>query len=137
MNAMPNTGSRNALSTDVEIKGNLKFTGELTFAGKLDGEIQSEGALTLGDEAVVRGNINVNSVVLRGKVTGNASAKEKIEIKAKAELFGDIRASKLVIEEGATFVGKCDVNPNKAVPSTLPGAAAAPKPVQPAILVKQ
>src|SRR5580698_2947137 len=111
-----NTSSRNALSTDVEIKGNLKFTGELTFAGKLDGEIQSEGALNLGDEAIVRGNINVNSVVVRGKITGNASAKEKIEIKSKAELFGDIRASKLVIEEGATFVGKCEVNPNKASP---------------------
>jgi len=40
----------------------------------------------------VRGNINVNSVVVRGKITGNASAKEKIEIKSKAELFGDIRA---------------------------------------------
>jgi cytoskeletal protein CcmA (bactofilin family) len=131
----PNTGSRNALSTDVEIKGNLKFTGELTFAGKLDGEIQSEGALNLGDEAVVRGNINVNSVVVRGKITGNASAKEKIEIKSKAELFGDIRASKLIIEEGATFVGKCEVNPNKASPAPLPGAAA-PKFPQPAAATK-
>jgi cytoskeletal protein CcmA (bactofilin family) len=136
MNAMPNTSSRNALSTDVEIKGNLKFTGELTFAGKLDGEIQSEGALNLGEEAIVRGNINVNTVVVRGKITGNASAKEKIEIKSKAELFGDIRASKLIIEEGATFVGKCDVNPNKAFPAPPPGLAAAPKPPQPAVAAK-
>jgi cytoskeletal protein CcmA (bactofilin family) len=133
----PNTASRNALSTDVEIKGNLKFTGELTFAGKLDGEIQSEGALNLGDEAIVRGNINVNSVVVRGKITGNASAKEKIEIKSKAELFGDIRASKLVIEEGATFVGKCEVNPDKASPAPLPGASSGPKPPQPATAPKQ
>jgi cytoskeletal protein CcmA (bactofilin family) len=136
MNPTPNTGPRNALSTDVEIKGNLKFTGELTFAGKLDGEIQSEGSLHLGDEAVIRGNINVNSVVLRGKITGNASARERIEIKAKAELFGDIRAAKLIIEEGATFVGKCEVNPNKASPAPMPGAAGAIKPAQPVAVIK-
>jgi cytoskeletal protein CcmA (bactofilin family) len=43
-------------------------------------------------------------------------------------LFGDVRASKLVIEEGATFVGKCEVNPNKASPAPLPGAVGAMRP---------
>jgi cytoskeletal protein CcmA (bactofilin family) len=128
MSALPNTGSRNVLNTDVEIKGILKFSGELTFAGKLDGEIQSEGALHLNDEAVIRGNLQLHTVVLRGKVSGNVSAKERIEIKSKGELFGDVRASKLVIEEGATFVGKCEVNPNKASPAPLPGAVGAMRP---------
>jgi cytoskeletal protein CcmA (bactofilin family) len=137
MNPTPNPASRNVLNSDVEIKGNLKFAGELTLAGKFDGEIQSEGALHLDDSAIVRGNINLSSVVLRGKVTGNVSAKDKLEIKSKAELFGDVRASKLVVEEGATFVGKCDVNPNKASPAPVPPAAGAPKPVQPVIAAKQ
>ena len=133
MSAMPNPSSRNVLSTDVEIKGNLRFSGELTFAGKLDGEIHSEGALHLSDEAIVRGNLNLNSAILRGKVSGNVSAKDKIEIKSKGELFGDIRAPKLVIEEGATFVGKCEVNPNKSSPLPLPGAAGATKLPEPTI----
>src|SRR5580692_5150861 len=132
-----NTSSRNTLSTDVEIKGNLKFAGELTFAGKLDGEIQSEGALHLGDEAIVRGNIQLHSVVLRGKVSGNVSAKEKIEIKSRGELFGDIRAPKLVIEEGATFVGKCEVNPNKASALPPPIVMGTAKPPEPVIPVKK
>src|SRR6058998_1162651 len=93
--------SKNVLASDVEIKGNLKFSGELTFEGKIDGEIQTDGTLNLGDSAVVNGNIN---------------AKEKIDIKTKAELFGDIRASKLSVEEGVTFVGKAEVNPNKVSP---------------------
>jgi cytoskeletal protein CcmA (bactofilin family) len=137
MNATPNTASRNALNAEVEIKGNLKFAGELTFAGKLEGEIQSEGALHLSDEAIVRGNINLHSVVLRGKVSGNVSAKEKIEIKSRAELFGDVRAARLVIEEGATFVGKCEVNPNKAIPAPLPGAAGATRPPEPMIPIRK
>ncbi|MDB6124901.1 MAG: Polymer-forming cytoskeletal [Pedosphaera sp.] len=136
---MNTTGStsKNVLGADVEIKGNLKFSGELTFEGKLEGEIQTDGVLNLGDSAVVNGNINATSVIVRGKITGNITAKEKIEIKAKAELFGDIRASKLAVEEGVTFVGKTEVNPNKVAPTApapRPGEAPkAPEPAKPVI----
>lgn len=125
MSTTPNT-SKNVLGADVEIKGNLKFAGELTLEGKLEGEIQTEGTLNLGDTAVINGNINAQSVIVRGKVNGNINAREKIEIKAKAELFGDIRASKLVVEEGVTFVGRTEVNPNKVAP-TAPKPGEAPK----------
>jgi len=109
--------SKNILNSDVEIKGNIKFSGELTLDGRLDGEIHTDGTLQLGESAVINGNINAQSVVVRGKVHGNITAKEKIEVKSKAELFGDIRASKLVIEEGVTYVGKTEVNPNKVAPT--------------------
>src|SRR5580765_4064757 len=131
-NANPN--SKNLLNSDVEVKGTLKFSGELTFDGKVDGDIISDGALTLGDNAVVKGTLDVGSVVVRGKITGNIVAKDKIELKAKTELFGDVRASKLVIEEGVTFVGKTEVNPNKVAPTAPPPRGEAPKistPVKP------
>ncbi len=119
----PTTNSKNVLNSDVELKGTLKFTGELTFDGKIDGDINSEGSLSLGDNAMVKGNINVNNVVLRGKINGNVIAREKIDIKTKTELFGDIRAPRLMIEEGVTFVGKSEVNPNKVSPAAPPPAA--------------
>ena len=118
--SMNGTGNKNVLSSDVEINGTLKFAGDLTFEGKLQGDIVSDGALQLGDSTVINGNVSVTSVVVRGKVNGNITAKEKIEIKAKAEWFGDIKASKLVIEEGVTFVGRTEVNPNKAAPTPPP-----------------
>lgn len=118
-NNTPNS-SKNVLNSDVEIKGTLKFSGELTFDGKLDGDINSDGSLNLGDNAVVKGNLNVNNVVVRGKINGNIVAKEKIDIKSKTELFGDVRTPKLVIEEGVTFVGKSEVNPNKVAPTPPP-----------------
>ena len=117
---MNGANSKNVLTSDVEIKGNLRFSGELELDGKLEGEIQTDGVLNLGDTAVVSGNINAQSVVVRGKVNGNITAKEKIEIKSNAELFGDIRATKLVVEEGVTFVGKTEVNPNKLSPAPPP-----------------
>ena len=133
MNTTPNNNTKNVLSSDVEIKGNLKFSGELTMEGKLEGEISSDGVLHLGESGAVNGNLNVNTVIVRGKINGNVIAKEKIEIKSKAEVFGDIRASKLVIEEGVTFVGKTEVNPNKVAPSTQPPrppGLEAPKPAE-------
>jgi len=120
MSTTPIANSKNTLNSDVEIKGTLKFSGELTFDGKLEGDINTDGTLNLSDDAVVKGNLNVNSVVLRGKINGNVTAKERIEIKAKTELFGDIRSPKLVIEEGVTFVGKSEVNPNKTSPMAPP-----------------
>ncbi len=134
----PSTNAKNVLNSDVELKGTLKFAGELTFDGKLDGEINSEGTLNLGDNAIVKGNINVNSVVVRGKINGNVAAREKIDIKAKTELFGDIRAAKLVIEEGVTFVGKSEINPNKVSPTpppTRPGEG--PKSAEPFLQTKK
>jgi cytoskeletal protein CcmA (bactofilin family) len=120
MSTTPIVNSKNILNSDVEIKGTLKFAGELTFDGKLEGDINSDGTLNLSDNAVVKGNLNVSSVILRGKITGNVTAKERIEIKAKTELFGDIKSPKLVIEEGVTFVGKSEVNPNKVSPKEPP-----------------
>ena len=131
---MNTTGSsKNVLNSDVEIKGNIKFSGELSLDGKLEGEIHTDGTLQLGDNATINGNINAQSVVVRGKVHGNISVREKIEIKSKAELFGDIRASKLVIEEGVTYVGKTEVNPNKVSPTAPPvRPAETPKNAEPA-----
>lgn len=123
MSTQPNPNSKNVLNSDVEVKGTLKFSGELTFDGKLDGDINSDGTLNLGDNAVVKGTLDVGSVVVRGKITGNIIAKDKIELKVKTELFGDVRASKLVIEEGVTFVGKTEVNPNKVSPTPPPPRA--------------
>jgi cytoskeletal protein CcmA (bactofilin family) len=126
--------SKNVLNADVEFQGTLRFSGELTFDGKLEGDINSDGLLVLGDNAVIKGNISVNSIVMRGKVTGNVSAKDKIEIKSRTELFGDIRTARLVIEEGVTFVGLSEVNPNKLAPTAppLPRAEEAARPGVPA-----
>jgi len=136
MSTPTNPPSKNVLNSDIELQGTLKFSGELTFDGKLEGEIQTDGVLNLGDNAVIKGNLNVNAVVLRGKINGNVTAREKIEIKAKTEMFGDIRAAKLVIEEGVTFVGKSEVNPNKVAPSAPPVPRPGEAPAKPSAPTK-
>jgi cytoskeletal protein CcmA (bactofilin family) len=105
--------TKNTLSSDVEIKGSVKFQNELLFDGKLEGEIISPGILIVGENAEVRGEIKTKSVTVLGKVHGNITVEERCELKTRAQLIGDLKAARLMIEEGATFVGKSEVTPNK------------------------
>jgi cytoskeletal protein CcmA (bactofilin family) len=116
MSTMANN-SKNTLNSDVEIRGNLKCSGELSFDGKVEGDLATESSLEIGENAVIKGNVSAASAVIRGKITGNASAKDRLELKSRTELVGDIRAAKLVIEEGVSFVGRAEINPSKTVPN--------------------
>ncbi len=108
-----NPTTKNILSSDVEIKGSIKFQNELIIDGKIEGEIISSGVLTVGENAEVRGEIKTKSVTVLGKVHGNITVDERCELKTRAQLIGDLKAARLMIEEGATFVGKSEVTPNK------------------------
>jgi cytoskeletal protein CcmA (bactofilin family) len=103
------TSSKNILSSDVEIKGSLKFSNDLIIDGKIEGEVTSDGSLTVGENAHVSGEIKTKSVVIFGKVQGNITVTERCELKSNAVLEGDIVAGTLSIEEGATFMGKSSV----------------------------
>ena len=99
------TGNKNILSSDVEIKGKLRFSRDLIIDGRIEGEVNSEGALTVGENAQIIGDIKTRSVTVYGKVTGYITVTDRCELKGNAELNGDIGAAKLAIEEGAVFLG--------------------------------
>jgi len=98
--------TKNILSSDVEIKGSLKFSNDLVIDGKIEGEVTSDGSLTIGENAHVKGELKTKSVTVFGKVEGNITVTDRCELKKDAELIGDVRANTLAIEEGATFMGK-------------------------------
>ncbi|MFK7851221.1 MAG: polymer-forming cytoskeletal protein [Akkermansiaceae bacterium] len=102
-------GSRNVLSSDVEIKGTVKFQHDLIVDGKIEGDIQSTGNLTIGENARIKAQVKVGTVVVYGKVHGNMVASELVELKSSAEVVGDIKTKTLTIEAGAIFVGKSTV----------------------------
>ena len=106
------SASKNVLTGDVDIKGTIKFETELNFDGKLQGEIISDGGiLILGKNADVRGDVKIKSVVVYGTVTGNMDVAERCELKSTSQLNGDLKAMRIVIEEGAIFVGNSEVTP--------------------------
>ncbi|MFT6793702.1 MAG: cytoskeletal protein CcmA (bactofilin family) [Rubritalea sp.] len=103
------TNGRNVLSSDVEIKGKVKFTNDLVVDGLIEGEIYSDGSLTVGENARIKAEVHTRSVVVYGKVHGNITVTDRVELKANAELIGDIKAATISIEAGAIFVGKSTV----------------------------
>ena len=120
---MADSLTKNILSKDVEIKGSIKFTNELIIDGKIEGEIISDGVLTVGENADIRGEIKTKSVTVLGKIHGNITVAERCELKARAQLIGDLKAARVIIEEGATFVGKSEVSSSGKTPvasSTTP-----------------
>ena len=114
--------SKNILTSDVELTGTLKLDTELIFDGKLDGEIISEGTLILGKNAVVKGEVRTKSVTIHGTVNGNVTVQERCELKSNAELLGDLKAMRIIIEEGATFIGHSEVTPTKTASFTRSSA---------------
>ena len=126
------SSSKNILTNDVQVKGTINFESELIFDGKIDGEIVSEsGSLTLGKNAEVSGEVRTKSVIVHGSVNGNITVTERAELKASSQLTGDLKATRIVIEEGATFVGKSEVTPNKPIVSSKPDRSAPPAPTKP------
>ena len=99
------SGGKCTLSSDVEIEGSIKFQKELFIDGKVQGQINSDGALTIGQNADIRGEIKTKSVTVHGKVHGNITA-ERCELKSNCALQGDLKAARLIIEEGAAFIGR-------------------------------
>src|SRR5207302_2873250 len=122
---MAEHSGKDILSSDVEIKGSIKFQKELLIDGKVEGEINSDGVLTIGENADIQGEIKTKSITVYGKVRGNITVGERCELKSRCTLQGDLKAARLVIEEGATFIGKSEVT--SASGGAKP-AAAPPKP---------
>jgi len=103
------------------LRANLTFHNRI-FDGKLDGEIISEGTLILGKNAVVKGEVRTKSVTIHGTVNGNVTVQERCELKSNAELLGDLKAMRIIIEEGATFIGHSEVTPTKTASFTRSSA---------------
>lgn len=91
------------------VTGQLSFHGPARIDGIVDGEVNCQGTLTIGEGAEVKAKITGQVVVIRGKVEGNVSAKERIELLAPARLIGNIDTPRLIITEGVVFDGDCSM----------------------------
>ena len=102
------------LTPDVEINGSIKFDKVMRVDGKFEGEmVTNDGELIVGKTGTVKANVKVKNASIEGRLEGNIVAAEKVELKHKAQLFGDLQARTLVIEEGVIFNGQCNVNPDR------------------------
>ena len=130
------TRGQASIGKAVKIAGQIYSKEDLYVDGDVEGTIElQEHRLTIGPNGKVHANIKAREVVILGNVQGNVEASDKLEVRKEARVVGDIRTSRIVIEDGAYFKGSIDiVKPEPAKysaslqpqPQVTPVAAAAP-----------
>ena len=105
----PTAGLVGHLYKGSRVTGQLSFQGPARIDGIVDGEVNCQGILTIGEGAEVKARITGQVVVIRGRVEGNVTAKERIELLAPARVIGNIDAPRLMIAEGVIFDGDCSM----------------------------
>ena len=102
------TGSDlNLIAAGTVFEGKLKTPGSIRVDGKVIGDITASQSISVGTSGEIEGNLSAASVTIGGKLKGSAVAQDKLVFESKAVVRGDIRAAKLVVDEGAQFDGKC------------------------------
>jgi cytoskeletal protein CcmA (bactofilin family) len=103
-------------------KANVQFSrqlqvGSLEIRGSMSGEVVAETTVLIRKNGSLDGNVTAKSITVYGKVHGNITVGERCELKSRCTLQGDLKAARLVIEEGATFIGKLEVTSGKPAAS--------------------
>jgi len=104
---------------DTEFRGELKFKGSFRIDGRFKGSIVSDSMLVIGEQGVVEADVKVAYLVISGEIKGTMQAEDKVEIHARARVFGTIITPKLVVEEGALIEAKCQAGEIPASPPAV------------------
>jgi cytoskeletal protein CcmA (bactofilin family) len=100
------------LGPDANFKGELSFEKGMRLMGKFEGKVNTPGRIHVAKEAKMAADVEAGGIVVEGEVHGNLSANDRIELKQSARYEGDLRATKLVVDEGAIFSGHVSVGPD-------------------------
>jgi cytoskeletal protein CcmA (bactofilin family) len=117
------------IGKSVVIKGELNGSEDLTVEGYVDGKIElKEHVLTIGPHGQIKADVFAKAVIVLGKVTGNVTASDKVDIRDNGSVEGNIIAPRVAIAEGAHFRGSVDLQhkPEAVKPFEPPKAEARP-----------
>ncbi len=106
--AVENASAR--IGKSVVIRGEVKGSEDLIIDGRIEGTISlTDSRLTIGPNAVLAADLTARDVFVQGQVQGNIAATGRVELRTGCQVIGDVRASRLAIEDNAIFRGKVDL----------------------------
>jgi len=97
------------ISSGMKVEGRVSSSGSIRLDGTVQGDIDCQGNVTIGEQGKVFGKVDGLSITIGGKVEGEIKAKEKLILESKANLKGNIFTKILVVESGARFDGKSNM----------------------------
>ena len=96
----------NIIGAGTVVEGKIRSQGNVRVDGKLIGDVTANESLSIGVTGEIEGNVTAKNVTVGGKVRGTINASEKIVFEGKSVIRGDIRATRLVVDEGTIFDGR-------------------------------
>ncbi|MGA3049104.1 MAG: polymer-forming cytoskeletal protein [Terracidiphilus sp.] len=122
--APASAGEQATIGKGLYIKGEITGSESLFVDGKVEGSINLAGnRVTVGRNGQVAANITAREIVVLGKVRGNVTATDRVDIRAEGSLSGDVAAARISIEDGAFFKGGIDIRKPDAKPTAVPTPA--------------
>jgi len=104
------TADQATIGKSLVIKGEVTGSESLYIDGRVEGSINLAGnRVTVGRNGIVSANINAREIVVLGKVRGNLTASDRVDIRSDGSLTGDVVAARISIEDGAFFKGGIDI----------------------------
>ncbi len=107
----------NVISKETRITGDIKALGNIRIEGTVEGTIQSKGKLEIGDTSLIKGNISSVEAEIAGKIEGEVYCSDSLFLRKTAVILGNITTQKIIVENGAVFNGKCQMNTSSMVVS--------------------
>ena len=98
----------------VEFQGDLAFSQGIRVDGIIRGKIHSESFLLIGPKGKVEAEVEIRRVSINGEFRGVIRATDRVEIHKEGKVYGDLYTPCLIIEAGALFEGKCNMNDQRA-----------------------
>lgn len=106
------------IAANTTFEGKIKTEGSIRIDGKFIGDVSAKANAAVGLTGTLEGTLSARNVNVAGRISGTIIAAEKLVLEGKSVMQGDIRAAKLVVDEGAMFDGKCDMKQSMS-PSVL------------------
>lgn len=97
------------LAKGVELKGEIRVEGTVRIDGRLEGILHTQGTVVVGEDGVVKGTINVGTLISSGKIQAKVTANDRIQLLKNGLLMGEVHAPIFSMEEGAKFQGNSDM----------------------------
>lgn len=95
------------------VQGTIRTKDSIRIDGKIEGGIIEASEIIIGSTGQIQGDMTAQNVIIAGKITGNITAYETLEIQPHAQIFGDIHCPLLSMDEGAIFEGRCVMSTGK------------------------
>ena len=106
------------LSDGVNIEGKISSNGNVRIDGKVIGDVDVKGNLTLGNSSEIKGQVKAKNMTVSGSVEGTLIIDEKLTLESSSKIKGDIIAKVLIVEEGAKFDGKSSMTQSSSYNNT-------------------